>query len=147
MIPHFDVNSLILLPAWDSDWVGKKKVQTLFYIPVPVPCGVQLDTIFTDSFVCRSFPNFKPVQQIFSRNLFPQFLFTIFCTFVLVQISDVSQERNVGSHASYQIQTRMFTKASIGLWRGVPTTARWRVQEPTYTKYSATVCLILIDHP
>jgi hypothetical protein len=70
---------------------------------------------YSDSFVSRSFPIFESVQQIFLRKLFPQFLFVIFLTWVLVQISDVSQERGSGRFILDQIQTLIFRLSILPL--------------------------------
>jgi hypothetical protein len=92
------------LPEWQE-----KKGQTPFYIPCSHHTLYRFILCFTDSFVCRSFPNFWiGITNIFLRKLFPQFLFTIFCMWVLVQISEVSQERGSGRCMLDQIQTRMF---------------------------------------
>ncbi len=74
--------------------------------------------------------------NILLRKLFPQFLFTIFCIWVLVQISDVSQERGSYCCIVDQIQTCMF-RPSISPLKMVeyPAAARRRAQEPTYAKY------------
>ncbi len=96
MSPHFYVNSLVLFPPrkW---WVARKKVQTQFYIACSRHTLYRYILYLADSFVRRSFPNFWiGTTNIFLRKLFPQFLFVIFCTWVLVQISDVSQEKGCG---------------------------------------------------
>ncbi len=108
------------------DWRSTQSL--IIYVPIMYPLVYLAEVFclspvhkyilcFTDSFVRRSFLNFWiGIANIFSRTLFPQFLFTIFCTWVLVRISDMSQERGSGHCILDQIQTRMFCPSILPGW-------------------------------
>ena len=77
-------------------------------------------------------------MNIFSRKLFPQFLFVIFCTWVLVHISDLSQERGCSRCMHRFRYKQIFCPSILPLKVGeYPAVARWWVWEPTYAKSSA----------
>ncbi len=135
MSPQFYVNNLVVLPLESSE-LARKKVQTPFYIPCSRHTLYRYIICFTDSFVCKSFLNFWiGTTNIFLEKTVPTISIHDL-TWVLVQISDVSQERGSGRCILDQIKTCMFCPSILPLKMvEYPAVARWCVQEPTYAKY------------
>ncbi len=142
MSPYFYVNSLVLLPP-QKWWVTEKKVQTPFYIPCSRHTLYRYILCYTNSFVKLEFPNiWISTTNIFLRKLFPQFLVVIFPMWVLIRISDVSQERGSDRFILRRPDTNSYvlpssSKIPLPLKVGeYPAVARQWVREPTYAKYS-----------
>ncbi len=95
---------------------------------------IQHSTWFNSAVV----PNMVPTWEYLLVNFYLKLFFMTCSTAkkLLVQISDMSQERGIGRCILDQIQTRMFCLSILPLKIvEYPAAAKWWVREPTYAKY------------